>query len=141
MTLFSDTARARQPKGSPAGGQYAAMNRAEADLDLTSPVTAVFRTVDPDGMIVYTNSAGHYHRTDGPAITNSRGDQTWYWQGAKHRADGPAVECTDGTREWWINGKLHRTDGPAVEYVDGDTEWWVNGTQIPAPQSRGNGVS
>lgn len=37
MTHTPDTQRARQPKGSPTGGQYAAMDRAEADdLDLTS---------------------------------------------------------------------------------------------------------
>lgn len=38
MTTFTDSQRARQPKGSPSGGQFASTDRAEAtDLELGSP--------------------------------------------------------------------------------------------------------
>lgn len=75
----------------------------------------------------WRNSAGKYHRQDGPAIEWNNGLKEWYIDGKVHRTDGPAKEYSDGTKEWWNNGLLHRLDGPAVEYHDDDYEWFKNG--------------
>ena len=42
------------------------------------------------------NSAGQYHRTDGPAIEYANGYKWWYIKGQLHRTDGPAIEWADG---------------------------------------------
>ena len=60
--------------------------------------------VDRDGTRRYYNTAGQYHRDDGPAIL---------W--------------ADGSKMWWQNEQLHRTDGPAVEWADGRKRWYING--------------
>ena len=83
-----------------------------------------------NGDKTWKNSAGQYHRTDGPAIERADGYKEWYFNGQRHRTDGPAVEWADGSKEWYIHDQLHRTDGPAIERADGTKEWWFKGKQI-----------
>ena len=63
--------------------------------------------VDVFGTRKYHNSAGHLHRTDGPAI-----------------------EYPNGAKFWVQNNLLHRTDGPAVEYFNGELQWWIHGEHM-----------
>ena len=63
--------------------------------------------VDRDGTRRYYNTAGQYHRIDGPAIL---------W--------------ANGSKMWWQNEQLHRTDGPAVEWADGRKRWYINGEEL-----------
>lgn len=73
---------------------------------------------------------GKLHRTDGPAIEFTNGDQTWHKHGKLHRTDGPAATYSNGTKYWYKHGKLHRTDGPAIEFYNGDKYWYLNGQQL-----------
>lgn len=106
-------------------------------------------TTDVFGRKVWKNSAGEYHREDGPAIEYVNGDKEYYingkhhrtdgpaleyseykdWriEGVHHREDGPAVESANGNKFWYLYGKLHRLDGPAIEFPNGYKEWWING--------------
>jgi len=106
-------------------------------------------TTDVFGRKVWKNSAGEYHREDGPAIECVNGDKEYYingkhhrtdgpaleyseykdWriEGVHHREDGPAVESANGNKFWYLHGKLHRLDGPAIEFPNGYKEWWING--------------
>lgn len=46
-----------------------------------------------------------------------------------HKTDGPAITNSDGHQEWWLHGSLHRIDGPAV--IKGNiAELWVEGKWI-----------
>ena len=86
--------------------------------------------VDEYGNRRYYNSAGKWHRENGPAIENAFGDKFWYQNGQLHRTDGPAVEWDNGTKEWYQYDIRHRTDGPAIEYLDGDNSWFINGVEL-----------
>jgi len=79
------------------------------------------------GTIRWANSAGEFHREDGPAVEWATGCKEWYLNGYLHRSDGPAIETSKGTKFWYLNGKPHRTDGPAVEWINGNKEWWLGG--------------
>ena len=51
---------------------------------------------------------------------HKNGDKTWKNSaGQYHRTDGPAIEYANGYKWWYIKGQLHRTDGPAIEWADG----------------------
>ena len=63
--------------------------------------------IDEDGNRFYYNSAGKWHRENGPAI-----------------------EYVDGHKEWWQNGQLHRTDGPAIDWARGRKAWYINGEEL-----------
>ena len=80
----------------------------------------------------YYNNANQLHREDGPAITDTNGNQWWYQNNVLHRVDGPAVECTcgGGGKYWYQNGLLHREDGPAIIFEDGEKRWHINGVQL-----------
>jgi hypothetical protein len=56
------------------------------------------------------------------------GSKYWYLNGKRHRTDGPAVEFSEGDNLWFLNDKLHRTDGPAIEHNNGNKWWYLNGT-------------
>ena len=84
-----------------------------------------------DGTVFYRNAQGQTHRTTGPAIILSNGDEYWYQNGKRHRIDGPAVIRADGTKAWYQNDRLHRTDGPAVIHADGTKAWYVRGSIMP----------
>ena len=86
----------------------------------------------------WENSAGRYHRIDGPAIEWADGSKEWCINGKLHRTDGPTIEHADGAKQWWFNGQLHRTDGPAVEYADGTKWWWYKGKQISEKEFNSN---
>ena len=58
-----------------------------------------------NGDKTWKNSAGQYHRTDGPAIERADGSKYWYTHDQLHRIDGPAIEWADGTKQWWYKGK------------------------------------
>ena len=59
------------------------------------------------------------------------GDKTWRNSaGQYHRTDGPAIEYANGTKCWCINDQLHRTDGPAIEFASGTKKWYFKGKQI-----------
>ena len=87
-------------------------------------------TINENGDKIWRNSAGQYHRIDGPAIECANGDKVWYVNGKRHRTDGPAVENADGGKWRYFNNKLHRTDGLAVQLADGTKEYWYKGEQI-----------
>ena len=56
-----------------------------------------------------------------------------FWKnsaGLYHRLDGPAIMGKDGHKSWYQNGKCHRTNGPAVEFNDGNTSWFVSGKRL-----------
>ena len=83
-----------------------------------------------NGLIVYKNSKGLYHRVDGPAVEWVDGTKEWWLNNQYHRTDGPAVEFADGAKHWWMNGQRHRIDGPSIEYTDGYKEWHLNGKKF-----------
>ena len=88
--------------------------------------------VDMRGTRWYYNSANQLHRTGGPAITETNGNQWWYQNNLLHRVDGPAVVSTGGGggKYWYQNGFLHREDGPAIIFEDGDKRWYINGKAL-----------
>ena len=86
--------------------------------------------VDEYGSRFYYNTAGLWHRENGPAIELADNSKYWYQNGHLHRTDGPAIEWANGDRYWCQNGRLHRTDGPAIEHFDGYREWWCNGVEL-----------
>jgi len=76
----------------------------------------IFRSKQKNIKIIHANFGGILfkewmkdgvlHRDDGPAVTNSEGDEEWYRYGKRHREDGPAVISFNGKlKQWWINGK------------------------------------
>lgn len=66
------------------------------------------------------------HRTDGPAIVNSRTNK-WYINGKLHRDNEPAIEWAEGGQDWYQHGKRHRTGGPAISFAGGvDGSWLIN---------------
>ena len=67
---------------------------------MTNPV------IDRIGNQRWYNSIGELHRTDGPAVLYTDGEQVWYFNGRLHRTDGPAYIGSDGTQELYINGRL-----------------------------------
>ena len=52
-------------------------------------------------------------------------------QGKYHRLDGPAVEHKDWAKHWFIDGKRHRIDGPAIEHWNGSKCWYLYGIELP----------
>jgi len=101
---------ARQPKGQPTGGQFAANANPECETepDADQPVC----TVLSDGTQEWTLD-GKRHRIDEPAVIRPSGTEEWYLDGKLHRTNGPAVISSDGSEWWLLFGKLHRTNGPA----------------------------
>ena len=91
-----------------------------------------------NGDKIWRNSAGQYHRTDGPAKEWANGDKEWYINGQLHRTDGPTIEHADGSKWWYIHDQLHRTDGPAIEWANGDKYWWYKGKQISEKEFNSN---
>ena len=85
---------------------------------------------DCHGNRFYYNNAGLLHRTDGPAVEYSDGENRWYQNGLLHRTDGPAIVYADGSKSWCQNGLLHRTDGPAIDWIHGRKEWHINGVRL-----------
>ena len=70
---------------------------------------------------------------------HKNGNKTWKNSaGQYHRTDGPAIERADGTKEWYINGQLHRVDGPAIEWASGDKYWYFKGKQISEKEFNSN---
>ena len=61
--------------------------------------------VDSYGNRFYYNSAGKWHRENGPAVDYANGSKRWYYKGRLHRTNGPAVLWADGTKFWWLNGQ------------------------------------
>ncbi len=121
----------RQPKGTNAGGQFAASANPESTLVLDGPREFETSQIVRDG--VGTDrwySHGRLHRTDGPAvIVHKNGTREWWLDGVRHRIGGPAIAHSDSER-WYENGKLHRVDGPAVREPNGDLSWYDRGQLI-----------
>jgi len=88
---------------------------------------------------LYKNSAGQFHRLDGPAreYDDEEGEwicgrKEWSLNGRLHRVDGPAIEWNNGHKEWFFNGSRHRLDGPAIESQSGGSQYWyIMGEQYP----------
>ena len=59
------------------------------------------------GLTIYKNSAGQFHRTDGPAILYPSGTEEWYQNGLRHRLNGPAVVLPNGREFWYIKGQKY----------------------------------
>jgi len=135
-TSRSAASPARQLKGQPTGGQFAAKANPECETELGTDQPVC--TVLPDGTQEW-RLYGKRHRADGPAVISPDGYEAWYLNGRLHRADGPAITYPDGAEEWWLDGKLHRTDGPAIVDPDGSEawyqhgKWWKNGERIHQP--------
>ncbi len=79
----------------------------------------------PDGSYIDKNDNvcyvmnGKYHRSHGPAITQSDGTTIWCLDGKKHREDGPAVESVNGYKAWYKDGVLYKEDGQATTDYNG----------------------
>lgn len=95
---------------------------------------------------------GELHRSDGPAVEDTRrrvyGKRTaYYFRGALHREEGPALEILDDedegdSRHWYRHGQPHREDGPAriwgpIDPATGEfvgrielEEYWVDGEEL-----------
>ena len=86
--------------------------------------------VDEYGSRFYYNTAGLWHRENGPAIELADNSKYWYQNGHLHRTDGPAIEWFDGDKSWWQNGQRHRIDGPTIERNDGSMEWYINDEEL-----------
>lgn len=99
--------------------------RAKAIIDLVveSEESAPIKTHKG---VEWRNSAGKWHRLDGPAREFNNGTKEWWVDGSLHREDGPAIDGPQG-KFWFVRGLYHRTDGPAIEWADGSKEWHVNG--------------
>ena len=64
-------------------------------------------------------------------VIDSYGNRLYYNSAGKwHRENGPAIEWSNGTKSWYQNGKRHRIDGAAIEYSDGDKVWFINGEEL-----------
>ena len=85
------------------------------------------KSVNENGSIKYTDSAGKLHREDGPAVEYADGDKAWFLHGKLHREDGPACEYADGSKFWYLHGEHHREDGPAYEAANGTKHWYLHG--------------
>lgn len=123
----------RQPKGTNAGGQFAASANPESTLVLDSPRDTVPYPIVLDGNGTDRWYAhGRLHREDGPAIVVLKdGTREWWLDGVRHRIDGPAIECdSDNSEYWYENGELHRVDGPAVRDAGGNLSWYNHGELI-----------
>ena len=75
------------------------------DQELVEILTLTCET-DEHGVINYRNSAGKWHRVNGPAVIWTDGSRSWYQNDILHRTDGPAIECPGGIYSWWLNGKM-----------------------------------
>ena len=71
---------------------------------MTETVDSI-RTVDQHGHIHWKTADGYDHRTDGPAILYTDGEEEWHYMGDIHRVDGPAVVYPTGKVEWWWYSK------------------------------------
>lgn len=89
-----------------------------------------YKTIKPNGTIIYRDHEHQYHRDRGPAvqIPNS-GVEIWYQHGQMHRVDGPAYVNNQKTilkqdhtvvhgittqyQIWYQHGLRHRENGPA----------------------------
>ena len=60
--------------------------------------------IDVIGTKRWHNELGQLHRTGGPAVIYTYGDQVWYFNDKLHRTDGPAITLSGGTQEYWIHG-------------------------------------
>lgn len=125
--------------GVPAGGQFAAQQKTEADtaLPVWAPGVGIphptggyddVSTNDAEGKIFYSRH-GELFRLDGPAVILPDGTCEWYEKpGLLHRGqDQPAVVASDGVREWRFDGVLHRDAGPAILLDDGAALFYRNG--------------
>ena len=56
-----------------------------------------------NGAVCYRNAERQLHRTHGPAIIHSNGDEYWLQNGRYHRTDGPAVIQEGGYVYWFLN--------------------------------------
>ena len=65
--------------------------------------------VDVYGNRWYYNPANQLHRTDGPAVTDTSGNQWWYQNGLLHRTNGPAIISKTGVVSFWLNGEYMTT--------------------------------
>lgn len=130
---------ARVRPGVPAGGQFTAQqkNEAEATLPAWAPGVGIphpaggyddVSTNDAEGKILYSRR-GELYRTDGPAVILPDGTCEWYERpGLLHRdGDQPAVVASDGVREWRVDGVLHRENGPAILLDDGAALFYRHG--------------
>ena len=71
----------------------------------------------------------NYHRLDGPANETYHG--VFYWvDGKLHRTNGPAIAWSNGEQSYWINDKLHRLDGPAVTWDNGEEFYFVDNKEV-----------
>ena len=79
---------------------------------------------------LYDTFSTTFHREDGPAIEDIKGNRSWWINGKRNREDGPAIEDFNGSKYWYTKDKLHREDGPAIEYTDGSKSWYLHGMPL-----------
>jgi len=63
------------------------------------------RTVDPDGVEMWHDSKGRFHRIDGPACVHPNGYTAWWVHGEPHREGGPAIVWPNGYMVWLQHGE------------------------------------
>jgi len=96
-----------------------------------------FTEINSNGIKIWINSAGQYHREgDKPAFIHPDGTVEYWKEGKRHRkGDKPAIIYPGGTVSYWKEGKCHR-DGdnsqskPAFIKPNGLVEYWENGKHI-----------
>ncbi|WAC50284.1 hypothetical protein [Frigoribacterium sp. SL97] len=109
------------------------------------------------GATWHYDAEGQPHRTDGPALLLTDGDDHAYYlhgqhivppgddidlghvteDGTQHWTSGGGNTTVtvepDGKVSWRRDGDLHRTGGPAVIDSDGTQHWYLNDKPVPAP--------
>jgi len=89
-----------------------------------------FTEINSNGIKIWINSAGQYHREgDKPAFIHPDGTVEYWKEGKRHRkGDKPAIIYPGGTVSYWKEGKCHRDgDKPAYINYNGTIEYYKEG--------------
>lgn len=106
--------------------------------DLADPALSIKTLEGPgDWAIRWADNDNVTHRDNGPAVILHDGNKTtmkWYNHGLLHRIDGPAITNSRGDEEWYVKGDRHRdrNDGPAVIRSNGKL-WYERGVEVSNP--------
>lgn len=120
----------RVSSGQPEGGRYAAHQRAEGAVELTTPGSAGDRLAAQRAIAAAENAelarSGGAHAFGGfDKVRVSENGTLRYYRGSKlHNTAGPAVSTIDGDEEWRQDGKLHNPYGPTVYRRGGRVVGW-----------------
>ena len=60
-----------------------------------------------DGIMIWYNKEGIFHRVNGPARIFPSGKEEWYLQGKRHNLNGPAIIYPDRRERWHNDGTFN----------------------------------